>query len=89
MGRKVKIGQPFNDVEVIDAERRLRREKLVGILSIAVVGFSLMAVAVTGVYWLFTNDSGPIYAVHGYAIGAIGAILVAVVGAKPWFNNSS
>lgn len=89
MARKVKLGQPFNDVEVIDAERRLRREKLVAMLSILVVGFAITTLAVTGLYWLFTKDSGPIEAVHVYAIGASAAICAAVVGAKSWLGDSS
>ena len=63
MRRKVRVGQPFEDVEVIDATRRLRRETLIGILATLVVGFSLSALGITGVYGLVTKDWVPIDAV--------------------------
>jgi hypothetical protein len=89
MSRKVRVGQPFEDVEAIDARRRLKREHLIGALSILVVGFALASLGITGLYGLVTTDWVPIGAVHGYAIGAVAGILGAVIGAKPWFGDSS
>ncbi len=89
MRKRVVVGQLFEDVEIIHARRNLRRENLICVLSIAVVGSSLVALAVAGVYGLVTTNWGPIGTVHDYAIPAITGILGAVVGSKPSFGNSS
>jgi Mg/Co/Ni transporter MgtE len=89
MPKKIRVGKPFNDVKVIDAERRLKREELIGTLSKWVVGTCLLAIATTGSYWAFTMDYGPIGAVTPYAASTVAAIVAALVGTKPWLGNSS